>query len=404
MHDYLVDKRKWISNSRFFHALSLCMLLPGPEAQQLAIYIGWKLHGKKGGLAAGILFVLPSMFVLLALSLLYVSFGNLPWIYSLFNGLKPAVIALIIIALYKVAQKALHTPLHYLLALLAFAGIFFYNISLPVIIVGTITLTLIIKWWRPSLLHNNKQQHNGSGSPDEEDHYLNKYSVAPEAGLKSGQLLKEGMIFLIFWIIPLLLFYLFATDFSFWKSLILFFTQTAFFTIGGSYTVLPYVAQFAVTRLNWLTKMQMVDGFALAETTPGPLIIVVAFVGFMAGYNHFHGSLWMGAIALITTTFYTFLPCFLFIFTGGPLIEKTHGNSAIESILGLVTAAVVGVILNLTLFLGKDVIFPGGISVQHFDYLSFAWIIVSLLLVLKFRMNVVYLILLSLLYGLFRFY
>lgn len=403
MHDYLVDKRKWISNSRFFHALSLCMLLPGPEAQQLAIYIGWKLHGKKGGLAAGILFVLPSMFVLLALSLLYVSFGNLPWIYALFNGLKPAVIALIIIALYKVAQKALHGPLHYLMALLAFAGIFFYNISLPAIIVGTIVLAFIIKWWRPSLLHNSRHQHKDSGFPDEQQYFLNKYSVVPQAGLKTRQLLKEGMIFLLFWILPLLLFYLFATDFSFWKSLILFFTQTAFFTIGGSYTVLPYVAQFAVTRLNWLTKMQMVDGFALAETTPGPLIIVVTFVGFMAGYNRFHGSLWMGAIALITTTFYTFLPCFLFIFTGGPLIEKTHGNEVIESILGLVTAAVTGVILNLTIFLGKDVIFPGGISVQHFDYFSAAWIIVSLLLVLKFRMNVVYLILLSLLYGLLRY-
>jgi chromate transporter len=372
MHDYLVDKRKWISNSRFFHALSLCMLLPGPEAQQLAIYIGWKLHGKKGGLAAGILFVLPSMFVLLALSFIYVSFGNLPWIYAMFNGLKPAVIAIIIIALVKVAQKALHGPLHFLLAVLAFSCIFFYNISLLTILTGTIVLAIVIRYLRPSLLQRGDQR-NGSESPDEQEYFLHKYSGTPEAGFKASQLLKEIGGFLFFWIIPFLLFYFFAADFSFWKGLILFFTQTAFFTIGGSYTVLPYVAQFAVSRLNWLTKMQMVDGFALAETTPGPLIIVVGFVGFMAGYNHFHGSLWMGSIALVTTTFYTFLPCFLFIFAGGPLIEKTHGNAVIEGILGLVTAAVAGVILNLTLFLGKDVIFPGGLSMQHLDYFSLGW-------------------------------
>ncbi|MGY0036532.1 chromate transporter [Pedobacter sp. NJ-S-72] len=183
----------------------------------------------------------------------------------------------------------------------------------------------------------------------------------------------------------------------------MFFTQTAFLTIGGSYTVLPYVAQFAVTKLSWLSKMQMVDGFALAETTPGPLIIVVGFVGFMAGFNHFNGSLLMGSIALVMTTFYTFLPCFLFIFIGGPLIEKSHGNEVIGGVLKLVTAAVVGVILNLTIFLGKDVIFPGGVTVSHFDAVALVWIVISLFLMLKLKLNVVYLILLSLLVGLLRY-
>src|SRR5580698_5885433 len=158
MHDYLVEQKKWISNERFLHALSLCMILPGPEAQQLAIYIGWQLHGKKGGLAAGILFVLPSMFILLALSIIYVSFGNLPWIYAMFNGLKPAVIAIIIIALYKVGQKALHGLLHYITAIIAFVCIFFYNISLPAIIAGTIALALVIRYIKPSLLHNGLKQ------------------------------------------------------------------------------------------------------------------------------------------------------------------------------------------------------------------------------------------------------
>jgi chromate transporter len=402
MHDYLVDKRKWISNGRFFHALSLCMLLPGPEAQQLSIYIGWQLHGKKGGILAGTLFVLPSMFILLGLSIVYVLFGNLPWIYALFNGLKPAVIAIIIIALYKVAQKALHGLLHFLLAIASFGCIFFYNISLLSIIAGTIVLALLIRRFRPALLSpdNGRKEQDFA---DERSYYINKYSTAPEAGFEVKRLIRQLSVFLVLWVIPFFLFYFFSNDFSFWKTLSLFFTQTAFFTIGGSYTVLPYVAQFAVTRLNWLTKMQMVDGFALAETTPGPLIIVVAFVGFMGAYNHFHGSLWMGTIGLVTTTFYTFLPCFLFIFAGGPIIEKTHGNEAIEGILSLVTAAVVGVILNLTLFLGKDVIFPGGVAIRHLDLISLAWVIMSLVLMLKFRLNVVYLILLSILFGLVHY-
>jgi len=403
MHDFLVDKKNWISNSRFFHALSLCMLLPGPEAQQLAIYIGWQLHGKKGGLLAGILFVLPSMFILLALSIIYVSYGNLPWIYAMFNGLKPAVIAIIIIALFKVGQKALHSLLHYIIAAIAFVCIFFYSISLPAIIAGTIVLALIIRYVKPSLL-NIKPKQDDNKYDDEKDYYINSISTIPGTSFSIKQLLRQLAAFFIFWLIPFLAVYLFSHDHLFWKGLILFFTQTAFFTIGGSYTVLPYVAQFAVTKLNWLSKMQMVDGFALAETTPGPLIIVVGFVGFMAAYNHFHASLWMGSIGLIVTTFYTFLPCFLFIFAGGPIIEKTHGNAVISAILTLVTAAVVGVILNLTLFLGRDIVFPGGMLLKNLNIVSLSWICVSLLLMLKFRINVLYVILSSLLFGLARYF
>ncbi|QNK64063.1 chromate efflux transporter [Pedobacter sp. PAMC26386] len=402
MHDFLVDRKKWVSNSRFFHALSICMLLPGPEAQQLAIYIGWQLHGKKGGLIAGILFVLPSMFILLALSIVYVSYGNLPWIYAMFNALKPAVIAIIIIALFKVGQKSLNGVLHYMIAGIAFICIFFFNISLLLIILGTIVLALVIRRFYPEWLHGVSQlqeQH----LDHEEEYYINASSVAPDAGFETKRFMKQLAIFLLFWVMPFASFYLLSGDFSFWQRLILFFTQTAFFTIGGSYTVLPYVAQFAVTKLNWLSKMQMVDGFALAETTPGPLIIVVGFVGFMAGFNHFHGSLLMGSIALIATTFYTFLPCFLFIFVGGPLIERSHGNEIISGVLKLVTAAVVGVILNLTIFLGKDVVFPGGMALSHFDLVALIWIIISLFLMLKLKLNVVYLILMSLLFGLLRY-
>jgi chromate transporter len=199
------------------------------------------------------------------------------------------------------------------------------------------------------------------------------------------------------------LLYFFGADIHFWKSLALFFTKTAFVTIGGSYTVIPYVAQVTVSKLHWLSKLQMVDGFALAETTPGPLIIVVAFVGFMAGYNHFHGSLWMGTLGLLATTFYTFLPCFLFVFAGAPLVERTEGKPVIKGILGLITAVVVGAIMDLTLFLGKSVIFPSGImNARSLDVISAAWVILSLVLLKRGKMNVAYLILLSVIFGVVR--
>jgi len=409
MHDFLVDKKKWISNSRFFHALSLCMLLPGPEAQQLAIYIGWQLHGKKGGLIAGTLFVLPSMFILLGLSIVYVSYGNLPWIYALFNGLKPAVIAIIIVALFKVGRKSLHHLLHYGVAAAAFVGIFFFNISLLTILIGTIVLAIAIRYISPGRLQGEKEKQGAAGE-NEEDYYINSLpiNIAPESvvgdrGFRIRGLVRQLGIALFFWLIPFVLLYFLSPDFGFWRRLILFFTQTAFFTIGGSYTVLPYVAQFAIDRFGWLSRMQMLDGFALAETTPGPLIIVVGFVGFMAAFNHFPGSLLMGAIALVVTTFYTFLPCFLFIFVGGPLIERSHGNEMIGGILSLVTAAIVGVILNLTLFLGRGVFFPGRVSLSGLDYAAVVWVIVAVFLLVKVRLNVVYLILLSLLFGLIRY-
>jgi len=208
------------------------------------------------------------------------------------------------------------------------------------------------------------------------------------------------MTALLLWTIPLALFYFMADDFPFWKSLSLFFTKTAFVTIGGSYTVIPYVAQVSVTQFHWLNKFQMMDGFALAETTPGPLIIVVAFVGFMAGYNHFQSSLWMGSLGLLATTFYTFLPCFLFVFAGAPLVEKTQGKAVVEGVLGLIMAVVVGTILDLTLFLGKGALFPLGVmAIRSFDWSAALWVIVSLLLMKKFKVNVVFLILLSLIFG-----
>nr|WP_295864843.1 chromate efflux transporter [uncultured Chitinophaga sp.] len=402
MHEYLVDRKKWISNSRFLHALNHCMILPGPEAQQLATYVGWQLHGRKGGLAAGILFVLPSMFILLGLSMMYVLYGNVPWIYAMFNGLKPAVVAIIILAMIRVGQKALHTPLHYVLAAAAFVSIFWFNLSLLAIIAGTIAIALLLRYLWPSLVERDVH-HEEAMAAEEQGYYLNKYTKTPVEGNVLLRLGKQIGIALLLWVLPFALFFLLAEDFRFWKGMVLFFTQTALVTVGGSYTVLPYVAQFSVGKLNWLSNMQMIDGFALAETTPGPLIIVLSYVGFMAGYNHFGGSLWMGTLGLLTTTFYTFLPCFLFIFAGAPLIGKTQENKSIAGVLGFVTAAVTGVILNLTIFLGKDVLFPGGVAFGNLDYPALGWMLLSLFLLIRYRLNVVYLIGMSLCFGLVHY-
>ncbi|NLR61768.1 chromate efflux transporter [Chitinophaga polysaccharea] len=387
MHEHLVEQKKWISHHKFLHALNHCMILPGPEAQQLAIYTGWLMHGKRGGIAAGMLFVLPSMFILLGLSILYVLYGNIPWVTAMFNGLKPAVIAIILLAMFKIARKSLHTPVHYLLAAIAFIGIFFLHLPFLSIIAGTLIFALVAHWAWPSLLPTGSEIAEEEPSPATRSNFQLKPFL---------QLLGAGIVL---WLLPFLLFCLLG-DFSFWKSLGLFFTQTAFVTIGGSYTVLPYVAQFTVTKLNWLTRLQMLDGFALAETTPGPLIIVLSFVGFMAGYNHFGGSLWMGTIGLLATTYFTFLPCFLLIFAGAPLIEKTQGHPAIAGALGLVTAAVVGVILNLTLYLGKDVLLPQGLGISHPDWWAAAWVIISLILLQRYRTNILFLVGLSILFGL----
>jgi chromate transporter len=401
MHDDLVEKKRWISNASFLHALSHCMILPGPEAQQLAIYIGWKLHGKRGGVVAGTLFVLPSMFVLLALSVIYVRFGNLPWIAAMFNGLKPAVIALVVVALQRVAQRALRGVVPCVVAAAAFVGMFFFDVSLLLAMFSVIVLGIVLGWLQRGVLPVPGEA--GAEANDEEGYYisLNSETRQPAPLLKPAA--KLTAIVLLLWLLPLPALYFFVEDFHFWKSLVLFFTKTAFVTIGGSYTVIPYVAQVTVLKLHWLTKLQMMDGFALAETTPGPLIIVVAFVGFMAGYNHFNRSLWMGTLGLLVTTFYTFLPCFLFVFAGAPLVERTQGNPTIRRILGLITAVVVGAILDLALFLGKAVIFPSGaVDLKRLDAVSLCWVILSLVLLRGFKLSLLHLILLSVGFGLIR--
>lgn len=399
MHEFLVDKKKWISDSRFLHALNYCMILPGPEAQQLAAYIGWLLHGTRGGLAAGILFVLPSMFILLGLSFTYVSFGNIPWIYAMFSGLKPAVIAIVILALIKIGKKSLLSSFHYFVALAAFICIYLFNIPFPIIILGAIIVAALSRQLFPSFFKANNKG-TSKREINESEYYLNKNTVIENVGFNSLRFCKQVFTSVILWTIPIIAFYFLTSDFEFWKKLSVFFTKAAFVTFGGAYAVLPYVAQVSVEQFNWLTNLQMIDGLALGETTPGPLIMVLVFVGFMAGHNHFGDSLAMGALGLITTTFYTFLPCFLFIFAGAPIIERTQENKKVKEILSLVTAAVVGVILNLTIYLGKAVIFPKEISLTGLDYITLGWIATSFIAMYHFKIGMIAWIGISAVFGL----
>jgi len=403
MHEFLVEEKKWISDSKFLHALNYCMLLPGPEAQQLATYIGWMLYGIWGGLVAGILFILPSVFILLGLSAIYVTFGSLPWINALFAGLKPAVMAIVILALIKISKKSLSSPFHYFVAIAAFVFIFFLNFPFPLIIIGAILVATTTRHFFPSLFIeiSNRSTQNYA---NESEYYINSHSVTTNNELNPLQVYKQIGTGVLLWSIPLTILYLITNDFEFWFKLSVFFTKSAFVTFGGAYAVLPYVAQVSVEQFHWLTNLQMIDGLALGETTPGPLIMVLAFVGFMAGHNHFENSVSMGTVGLLLTTFYTFLPCFLFIFVGAPIIEKTQKNNTLKQILSIVTAAVVGVILNLTVYLGKVVLFPNDFSLNGLDFSTLTWTIISFIALYKLKINTILWIGVSAIFGVLKFY
>jgi chromate transporter len=346
MQSELVEKRHWIDSDHFFHALSHCMLLPGPEAQQLAIYIGWKLHGKIGGFLAGTLFVLPSTAILLGLSLLYAGYGTVWWVTLLFHVLKPIVVALVLRALFQIGRRALGSRLQWFAAISSFLALSLLHIPLPWIMGMIFAMGALL-----GLLQRLRRIDRSS---------LEEKTVGYAHGAVLWRTIRIVGGCAAVGSLPLLLLWIFGCDLPFWIRLSAFFTQTAFVTIGGSYTVIPYVAQVAVMKFSWLSHAQMLDGFALAETTPGPLIIVVGFVGFMAGFHHFHGSILMGAIALLVTIFYTFLPCFFFVFIGAPWIAKSGENQLVRSVLKLIPAAVVAAILQLTVFLVRGVLFPAG--------------------------------------------
>ena len=365
MQSELVEKRRWIDSDEFFHGLSHCMLLPGPEAQQLAIYLGWKLHGKTGGLLAGTLFILPSTAILLGLSVLYARYGTVVWVSFLFRMLKPIVVALVLRALFQIGRRALSSRVQWLAAIASFLGLSLLHIPLPWVMGMVVAMGVVqglFQWL---------QGNEGSSSEKKTAEFVAGGGLGRTLRIVGGCAAIGG--------VPLLLLGIFGRDIPFWIRLSGFFTRTAFVTIGGSYTVIPYVAQVAVMKFSWLSHAQMLDGFALAETTPGPLIIVVGFVGFMAGFHHFHGSILMGAIALLVTVFYTFLPCFLFVFVGAPWIARSRESPLLRSVLRLIPTAVVAAILQLTVFLARGVLFPAGSRGP--DLWAAAWIVGALLLI-----------------------
>ncbi len=408
MHSYLVDKKKWISDKKFLHALNYCMLLPGPEAQQLATYTGWLLHGKKGGLTAGLLFILPSIFILLGLSIIYVQFGNIAWVNALFEGLKPAVVAIVLVALFKIAKRALLSNLHYIIAILSFIAIFFFQVPFPLIIIITILIAFILKQIHPKLFEKQSIQNEKLNS--EEGYYLTSKSEIDGTQFSWKSFAKQTLVFIFLWLIPIALFFITSGDFIFWRNLTLFFTQAAFVTFGGAYAVLPYVAQQAVENMHWLNSLQMIDGLALGETTPGPLVMVLSFVGFMAAYGNFGNSILAGGLGLLVTTYYTFLSCFYFIFAGAPLIEKTQQHAGIKVILSFVTAAVTGVILNLTLYFAEAVLFGKNhgsfsqIGWSEVNYINLSWILLSFLALYRFKIDMMLWIAVSALFGLITYF
>jgi chromate transporter len=356
----LVDRRRWISADRFLHALSYCMLLPGPEAQQLAIYIGWLLHGTWGGVVAGVFFVLPSVFILWGLSAIYAEYGTLLAVAGIFAGLKPAVVALIVVALVKIGARALRPRGLIAIAAAAFVGIFILHVPFPWIVISAGLIGFLAgRIWPREF----SAAHPLPGL-DEADPASEQSRARTEKARRSGaRALKIGAAGLFLWSAPFLALGLWRG----WSSLHVlqyrFFSQAAFVTFGGAYAVLAYVLQAAVQSYHWITQHQAIDGLGLAETTPGPLIMVLQFVSFMTGWNRPEGMSRLASASLgaAVTTYVTFLPCFFYIFLGAPYVESLRGNRSLTSALSGITAAVVGVILNLAVLFGLAVLLPGGL-------------------------------------------
>nr|WP_295830190.1 chromate efflux transporter [uncultured Azospirillum sp.] len=353
MQGELVDRRRWIDQTRFLHALNFCMLLPGPEAQQLATYIGWRMYGLRGGLVAGGLFVLPGALVLLALSWIAAAHGDAGPVAALFDGIKPAVVAIIAAAVWRMGRRTLKGPAAVAMAGAAFLALFALHLPFPLVIgaaaaVGGVAARMGRHWFA----HPHPLADDGADPAE----------PAP----KRSRLPALLALFVLLWLVPVgAVLLAFGSDP--WRGIAALFTKAAFITFGGAYAVLPYIAGQAVDAYGWLSPREMVDGLALAETTPGPLILVTQYVGFFAGWNR-PGALspgLAGALGAALTTYVTFLPCFLFIFAGAPYVERLIHNRLATGALAAIAAAVVGVILNLGVYLGVAVLLPDGQTAGH---------------------------------------
>ena len=405
MHRDLVEQRRWISEKRFLHALNYCMVLPGPEAQQLATYIGWLMHRTWGGIIAGGLFVLPSLLILIGLSWVYMAYGDVPAVAAVLQGIKPAVVAIVLHAAWRIGSRALKNTWLWGMTMAAFVAIAAFNVPFPAIVLAAGLIGYFGGRYRPDMfaLGSGHQKAAAAHPPA----WIDDDSPTPQHALFTRrrliQLLCAGLLIWLAALGGLVMFYG-------WQGLLTqigwFFTKAALLTFGGAYAVLPYVYQGVVQFYGWLTPVQMIDGLALGETTPGPLIMVVAFVGFVAGWGQAvfgpEQLFLAGALAAAVATFFTFLPSFLFIFIGGPLVEATHGDLRFTAPLSGITAAVVGVILNLAMFFAWHVMLPEGWS-EPPDWLAVVIGLVATLALFRFKLGVIPLITASALTGLLAF-
>jgi chromate transporter len=363
MHRILVEEKRWVSENRFLHALNYCMLLPGPEAQQLATYIGWLLHRTVGGLVAGTLFVLPGFVSILALSILYAGYHDMTVVEGIFYGLKPAVVAVVIEAVARIGKRSLKNRTMVLLAATAFVAIFFFQVPFPLIVLAGAMIGYVGGKLRPDIFVVIK----GHATKEAND---NQHAISDDRAVgvrpSLGRTVRVLAVWLPLWFAPILALWLFTGRDSVYTQESLFFSKAAVVTFGGAYSVLAYIAQEAVSTHHWLKPGEMLDGLGMAETTPGPLIQVVQFVGFMGAYRN-PGSLdpmVAGIIGSVITTWVTFVPCFLWIFLGAPYIEHLRGRKSVNAALSAITAAVVGVVLNLSIWFALHTLF-GTVSEQH---------------------------------------
>ncbi len=391
MHQDLVERRRWISENRFLHALNYCMLLPGPEAQQLAIYLGWLLHRTWGGIVAGCLFVLPSLFILIGLSWVYLAYGDVPAVAGLLYGIKPAVTAIVVSAAHRIGSRALKNPVLWGIAIAAFVAIYALQLPFPLIVLAAGLAGYIGGRVAPAKFavgggHGKAATHYGAALIDDAT------PTPAHARFSWTGFLRVVLVSLGLWLLGMgLLIWAGGWD-SVLTQMAWFFTKAALLTFGGAYAVLPYVYQGAVEHFHWLSAAQMIDGLALGETTPGPLIMVVAFVGFVGGWTQAifgTASLFLsGVVAASVVTWFTFLPSFFFILAGGPFIESTHGNLKFTAPLTGITAAVVGVIANLALFFAYHVLWPMGLA-AGFEWASLAIGLAAGVAILRFKVGVI---------------
>jgi len=384
MQTELVEKKKWISQSRFLHALNFCMLLPGPEAQQLAIYIGWLLHKTWGGIVAGAFFVIPSIFILWGLSFVYAAFGNIPWIAAIFYGLKPAVTAIVLTAVIRIGRKALKNEVMWTLAALAFIAIYFFKIPFPAIILGAGVIGFV-----GGLLWKSKFENASKENPTSATSVISDEQESPaHARPNLSRAFWVTIVWLTLWLTPTVI----VGAVRGWDSTLfkegLFFSKAAVITFGGAYAVLPYVTQEALFHYGWLKPGQMMDGLGLAETTPGPLIMVLQFVGFMGAWQHPAGlsPLVAASSGALITTWATFTPCFLWIFLGGPYIEQLRGNAKLTSALSAITAAIVGVVLNLAVWFALHVFFP---ATGAMDWFAILLCIAAVVAMMRYKVDII---------------